>query len=188
MTEVAHALGRSPGREETKSGLCTMGERREMPVMFTDLLGFPYISSSAPHSTLMGLVLLSSPFYRWGSVTCLRSRRRQVVETQTRVPWGRVDLLPTGLATCRGRARGSTAVSPGPRSPGVVRGQLVTAFLGTWRAPRALHHSWDEGVKCSGGVSRVWQGSEKPAYLLNTFQSHWQVYLGNRCTVHRRCI
>lgn len=62
MTELAHALGRNPVREETKSG--SWETEGEMPCVVADLLGLMYTSSSAPHNTLTGLGQLSSPFYR----------------------------------------------------------------------------------------------------------------------------
>lgn len=71
----------------------------------------------------------------------------QLASRGSQVPWGRVGLWPTAWPPGGRGARRSAAVSPGPRSPGVVRGQLVTALVGTWRPPPALHHSCDEGVE-----------------------------------------
>ena len=143
MTEVAHVLGWNPVRGETKSGSWeTEGENALRGCRSTGIDRYELIGSSQ-HPYGAGAVIIPILQMRLSDLF----KATQLASGGSQVPWGRLGPLPTAWPPGGLGARGSAAVSPGPRSPGVAMGQLVTTLVGTWRPPPVLHHSCDEGVK-----------------------------------------
>lgn len=126
QSEVAGALGRSPVREETVNHALRR-EKGENACQLTD------------HRLYMHQLFSRQPC---GAGACyhpiLQRRLRDLRKATQMLSGGSQGLDRSALGRSwlgGGGARGSAAVSPGPKRPDVVQGQLVTALLGTRRVP-----------------------------------------------------